>query len=117
MRSVVTRRFGYIWNGWADGKTIFRNESQNGLTMKAMVEAARNDTDIAARVDLFLKRVPEELYDYEADPAATVNLIDKPEHRERVNAMRKQLHEHMKATGDPKLSLFEKQVALQEGGE
>lgn len=41
MRSVLTRQYGYIFNGWSNGQTRFRNESQNGLTMKAMIRPRR----------------------------------------------------------------------------
>jgi hypothetical protein len=44
----------YIWNGWSDGKTQFRNESMSGLTFKAMKNA--NDPKIRARADFYLHR-------------------------------------------------------------
>lgn len=103
MRSVINKKFGYIFNGWADGKTIFRNESQAGLTMKAMRAAAMNDPKIAARVKLFLYRVPEELYDYENDPDARHNLIGDPKYKKVVEEMRSR----MKALKDPLLPTFE----------
>ena len=106
MRSVLTRRWGYIYNGWADGETVFKNESQNGLTMAAMKAAAGNNSSIAERVKLFLYRVPEELYDYEKDPDALHNLIGDPAHKERVESFRRQLAEHMKDTADPQLATF-----------
>jgi N-sulfoglucosamine sulfohydrolase len=108
MRSVLTRRWGYIYNGWADGETVFKNESQNGLTMAAMKAAAGNNSSIAERVKLFLYRVPEELYDYEKDPDALHNLIGDPAHKERVESFRSQLAEHMKDTADPQLATFNK---------
>ena len=108
MRSVLTRRYGYIYNGWAGGETVFKNESQNGLTMAAMKAAARNNSSIAARVKLFLYRVPEELYDYEKDPDALHNLIGDPVHKERVEGFRRQLAGHMKGTADPQLAPFNK---------
>ena len=108
MRSLLTRRWGYIYNGWADGKLVFKNESQNGLTMAAMKAAAANNSSIAERVKLFLYRVPEELYDYEKDPDALNNLIGDPAHKDRVADFRRQLAEHMKGTSDPQLAPFNK---------
>ena len=108
MRSLLTRRWGYIYNGWADGKMVFKNESQNGLTMAAMKAASANNSSIAERVKLFLYRVPEELYDYEKDPDALNNLIGDPAHKERVADFRRQLAEHMKSTSDPQLAPFTK---------
>ncbi|MEZ6105847.1 MAG: hypothetical protein R3B96_06925 [Pirellulaceae bacterium] len=88
MRSLITREAGYIWNPWSDGETIFRNESQSGLTMAAMVRRADQDPAVADRVELFLKRVPEELYDYQQDPNAMTNLIDSEEHQALLERLR-----------------------------
>lgn len=107
MRSVQDHRFGYIFNAWADGKTEFRNESQSGLTMKAMSAAARTDEAVAARVKHFLYRAEEEFYDYETDPCALKNLIDDPRHRSRIEAFRKELHQWMLAVKDPLLAKYE----------
>ena len=107
MRSVRDAGFGYIWNGWSNGKTVFRNESQSGRTMAAMRRAANTDPAIAKRVDLFLHRVPEELYDYSQDPDALHNLAGTPEHRQELERYRRLLLEHMKRTGDPQLPAFE----------
>jgi len=109
MRSVIAGRYGYIYNGWSDGRTVFRNESQNGRTMNAMRQAADNPK-IAARVKLFLYRVPEELYDYQADPDALKNLVDDPAHRETLDRMRKMLGEKLRACGDPLADQYSKQV-------
>lgn len=106
MRAVETARFGYIFNAWSNGKTRFRNESQNGLTMKAMIEAAKTDSEIAARVKLFLYRTPEEFYDYENDPDALHNLIDDPRYADEVERHRAMLAEQMQATDDPQQKAF-----------
>ncbi len=106
MRCVQTRRFGYLYNAWADGQTVFKNESQAGRTMKAMREAAGSDAALAARVDLFLHRVPEELYDFVKDPDALKNLADDPAHRETLEAMRRDLEAWMERTDDPALEAF-----------
>ena len=110
MRSVVETRFGYIFNAWSDGKTLFRNESQSGLTMKAMQKAAATDAQVAARVKLFLKRTPEELYDYRADPDARHNLAHDPQHRKTLDRLRARLLAHMRSTDDPQLDAFGKAI-------
>ena len=112
MRCVQNRRFGYIYNGWSDGQTRFRNESQSGLTMKAMIEAAKIDTKIAARVQQFLYRVPEELYDFDKDPDARRNLIADPQFRAQRDRLRAMLLEWMEKTGDPQLAAYRKRLAL-----
>jgi len=103
MRTVQNHRFGYIFNPWADGKRIFRNESQSGLTFKAMQAAAQNDPKIAARVKLFQYRVVQEFYDFENDPDALHNLADDPRYKKEIEKMRGELLKWMKQTGDPAL--------------
>ncbi len=106
MRSVHDGRFGYIFNAWSDGETVFRNESQNGRTWQAMRRNAENNPQIAARVELFQHRVPEELYDYEKDPDALHNLIDDPAHRADVARMRELLRKQLEKLDDPVLSAY-----------
>jgi N-sulfoglucosamine sulfohydrolase len=108
MRCLQDRRFGYIYNAWADGKTVFRNESQSGLSMNAMRAAARTDEGIAARVKLFLYRVPEELYDFASDPAALKNLIDEPRHKDVLKKMRAAVLAIMTEKKDPLTETFRK---------
>jgi len=100
MRTVQNRRFGYIFNPWADGERVFKNESQSGLTFKAMKAAAQSDPKIAARVKLFQYRVVEEFYDFEKDPDALHNLADDPKYKKEIEKMRSELLEWMKRTGD-----------------
>lgn len=102
MRCVQNHRFGYIFNPWSDGKRVFRNESQSGLTFNAM-KAANSDPAVAARVKLFQYRVVEEFYDFEKDPDALSNLTDDPAYKRQVDTLRSELLEWMKRTGDPAL--------------
>jgi N-sulfoglucosamine sulfohydrolase len=106
MRCVQDRRFGYIFNPWHDGEREFRNESQSGRSFAAMQAAAAEDADIAARVELFLYRVPEEFYDFEADPDALRNLIDDPAVAPELERLRAELEGWMEETGDPALAAF-----------
>lgn len=106
MRSVQEKRFGYIYNAWSDGKFAFRNESQSGLTFKAMTVAARSDKAIAARVKHFVYRTKEEFYDYANDPDALHNLIDDPKHAEEIARFRGLTREHMQRAKDPVLERF-----------
>lgn len=101
MRCVQTARFGYLFNPWSDGKTVFLNESQSGLTFRAMQRAAETDPGVAARVKLFRYRVPEEFYDYENDPCARKNLIDDPRHQEEIKKLRGRMLEIMRSIDDP----------------
>ena len=69
---------------------------------------------IAKRVELFLHRTTEELYDIRKDPDCLNNLIRMPsdEHTPRASAMSKALWHQMKQTEDPALERFQKQVDL-----
>lgn len=106
MRAYQNRRYGYIFNAWADGKTVFRNESQNGLTFRAMQAAAESDPAVAERVRLFLYRTPEEFYDFEADPNALVNRIGDAKLKPEIDRMRQSLKRWMETTADPLLERF-----------
>jgi hypothetical protein len=40
MRSVQTKKFGYIFNPWSDGKRVFRTATQGTLTYRRMKQLA-----------------------------------------------------------------------------
>ena len=105
MRSVQNNGFVYIYNPWSDGERIYTNNNE-GLTMRAMEEAARTDTVIAGRVKLFRLRIPEEYYDLTTDPGCTVNLINKPAYSREVAMARKSMLKFMKQSDDPVRKLF-----------
>ncbi len=106
MRCVQDKRFGYIFSPWADGKFWYRNNNE-GLTMRAMVEAAKTRPDVAERVRAFRYRAAEELYDLRNDPDCLDNLADKPGFEDELKKRHSQLHNWMKQSGDPLLPAFE----------
>lgn len=106
MRCVQNAKYGYIYNPFSDGKHLYRNNNE-GLTMKAMNEAAKTDAAIAARIQLFRYRVPEEFYDLENDPDCIHNLIDSSEHRENIAELQTKLRSWMESTSDPMLAAFD----------
>lgn len=110
MACVRTKRYSYIFNAWSDGTTEFRNEPMGGLAWKAMVAAAPSDKRIAERVDFFLHRAPEELYDIESDPCETKNLIADPKYKDQLAKMRAELLEMMASTRHPVLDRFKKHI-------
>jgi len=112
MRAVETRRFGYIFNPWSDGKRLFKSATLYSESYKAMKEAGSTDDTIAARVEFFNHRAVEELYDYEKDPDGLINLIDNPEYADVVARMRRELETHMEQTGDPALAVFRNQESV-----
>ncbi len=115
MRSIVEPRFGYIWNGWAnDGDHEFRNEAMSGRTFATMKRAAKTDPAIAARVQLYLYRVPEELYDYAADPDALHNLVADPAYADELTRLQKVLLKKMRETHDPQLDAYQQHLGNEE---
>jgi len=106
MRCVQDEHYGYIYNAWSDGRHWYRNNNE-GMTMKAMNEAAQTDPAIAARVKVFRYRAPEELYDLEKDPNCLRNLVDSPQHLEVLQRYRQTLRAWMVRTRDPLLAAFD----------
>jgi N-sulfoglucosamine sulfohydrolase len=117
MRSVITKQWSYIYNAWADGERMYGNNNE-GLTMKAMDEAAKIDSLIAARVKVYRLRMPEELYDIQNDPACLHNLINDPQLKQQLNVLRKDLESWMIKTNDPLWNVYrnrhQPEVALKE---
>ncbi len=110
MRAAHDPQFIYIYNAWSDGNTVFRNESQNGRTMRAMQKAASSNKKIADRVKLFLYRVPQELYNYQKDPDCLHNLANDKRFQPVLERMQKQMVSHMEEYADPLVSTFRKQI-------
>lgn len=110
MRCVQNAQYGYIYNAWSDGARSFKNEAQGGISFGAMREAAKTDPKIAERVNFFLKRVPEELYDLKADSSALKNLANDPAQKQALDTMRGHMREHLKTVGDYLLEPYEKWV-------
>ncbi|MEO3873759.1 sulfatase [Nonomuraea sp. B12E4] len=103
MRGLHDDRWSYIWNAWSDGVLEYRAENMIDLTWPAMLAAAATDPAVAARVDFYLHRVPEELYDLDHDPDALHNLAQdtRPEVVAELKARRRAMDAWMRATGDP----------------
>jgi N-sulfoglucosamine sulfohydrolase len=103
MRGVHGRRWSYVWNAWSDGQASYQAENMSGLTWRAMVTAAATDSAVAERVTFYQHRVPEELYDLDADPHSLHNLVGdtSPETTAVLAAQRTALDAWLRDTGDP----------------
>ena len=73
-----------------------------------MAALASSDNKLAARLDLYKHRVPEELYDVANDPDCLHNLIAEPRHQAALPSLRSELEGWMKRTKDPMLKVFQK---------
>ncbi|HXD78642.1 MAG TPA: sulfatase-like hydrolase/transferase [Puia sp.] len=106
MRCLQDKDFGYIFNFWSDGKLSMTGDATAGLTWKAMVKAGKSDPQIAARVELYRHRVPEEFYDFKSDPDALHNLIDDPAYAAIIKRMRGKMAAVMRSCHDPAYAAF-----------
>lgn len=105
-RCVRTKTRAYLWNAWSDGQTQYKVEAMSGLMFGAMRDAAASDARIKARVDHYIFRCAEELYDLERDPAERQNLIADPTYASEIARLKVLLFAEMKRTGDPLLEQF-----------
>jgi N-sulfoglucosamine sulfohydrolase len=108
MRAVQTKDWLYIFSPWSNGTRVMSGATAGTSTCRQMRVLAKNNEQIAARVDLFDHRVPEEAYEVRYDPDALTNLIAKPEHTQRVAELEKALEDWMVRTKDPLLEVFRK---------
>lgn len=113
MRCVQDKQYAYIYNGWYGQEDRYRTETMAGLSFQAMEEAAKTDPEIAKRVEFYLNRVREELYDYKADPQALCNLVEEPEYRSMVCGFRKRMREYMVESGDELLGKFDEDFTVE----
>ncbi|RLD91886.1 MAG: hypothetical protein DRJ13_17125, partial [Bacteroidetes bacterium] len=106
MRCVQNKDFGYIYNFWSDQQLEISGDATGGLTWRAMVEAAERDPEIAARVELFKYRVPEEFYNFKDDPDGLNNLVHDPAYALELDKFRKQMLKMMERYKDPAVEAF-----------
>jgi arylsulfatase A-like enzyme len=102
IRSVRSDRFKYIRNGFPDRPYLQPNAYKDS---KAIVQAMRRlhaEGRLSAVQSLIMadSRPVEELYDLENDPNELHNLADRPEHRETLRSMRRELIDWQQRFGD-----------------
>ena len=106
MRSLQTSKYLYIFNPWSNGARIMATATTGTPTYRRMAELSKTDSTIAARHDLYQHRVPEELYDIQEDPDCIHNLLNSPDHKADLNALRSRLEQWMSDTNDDMLTVF-----------
>lgn len=113
MRCFQTKKYGYIYNAWSNQEKKFVSSAVNDLTYDAMVEAAKNDEEIAKRVDMFDYRVREEFYDFNNDPDGLNNLIDDSEYQNKINEIKTKLLAKMRGSDDPLAETFANEMGIE----
>lgn len=106
MRSIQNEKFGYIYNFWSDHQLAMTGDSTGGITWRAMIEAAETDPEIAARVQLYKYRVPEELYNWQEDPDGLNNLAEDPAYADTLATFRSKMLEMMQRYDDPAYAAY-----------
>ncbi|MBL9130351.1 MAG: sulfatase [Verrucomicrobiaceae bacterium] len=108
MRAVQTKDWLYIFSPWSNGARVMSGATAGTSTCRQMRVLAKTNEQIAARIDLFDHRVPEEAYEVRYDPDALTNLIAKPENATQVATLEKAMEDWMVKTNDPLLEVFRK---------
>jgi len=106
-RTAISKRFGYIFNPWATQKYQFVSDATYHPTYNQMQILSKTDESVKKRFNFWIYRSVEELYDYDNDPNALINLIDDPTYQDILITLRKQLEEHMIKTNDYALDAFQ----------
>ena len=108
MRAVQTKKYLYLFNPWSNGERVFATATNGTMTCKRMIELAKTDGKLAARLDLYRHRVPEELYQVDQDPDCLINLIAHPGHQDELKKLRSILTKWMVKSEDPLIEPFRK---------
>lgn len=108
MRAVQTKEWLYIFSPWSNGTRVMSGATAGTSTCRQMRVLAKTNEQIAARIDLFDHRVPEEAYEVRYDSDALTNLITKPENAAQVATLEKAMEDWMVKTNDPLLEVFRK---------
>jgi N-sulfoglucosamine sulfohydrolase len=101
MRGIQTREHLYLYNPWSDGQRKFATATTGTKTYRQMVRRAREEPEVAARLELFDHRVLQELYDVEGDPDCLVNRIGDPQWQATARRLRQQLARRLAELDDP----------------
>ncbi len=101
VRSIRGERHKLIWN--PNYTTKFQNvltESDNSGYWSSWAEKAKTDAQAAARVEMYQQRPEFEFYDVVADPFELTNLVEQPEHAQKIAFLKTKLDDWMEQQGD-----------------
>ncbi|MBK3516213.1 sulfatase family protein [Carboxylicivirga marina] len=105
-RTVLSKKYGYVFNAWATGQYPFKCSADSYATHKYMKAQSASKPAVKERLEHWVYRSVEELYDYEKDPDALNNLINDPNYQTVAEQLRKELMKQMQATNDYVLPAF-----------
>ena len=104
--SVLTRQSAYVFNPWSNGKRRFARLTSR--TFKAMLQEAKKNPAMAARVKHLQLRSVEEFYNLSNDPGCLADLLDNPKSIQKLNNLRGLLREWMVQIESPALVALDK---------
>jgi len=105
-RTIISNRYGYIFNAWATGKYEFKSAVNSHTSFKVMKSEAEINQKVKKRFEFWKFREIEELYDYHKDPNGLNNIIDDPKYKSVVRQLRIELKKQMQHTNDYMLIAF-----------
>ena len=102
VRSVSDGRFRYIRNLMPDKPHLIQSAYRDRIPMMRDIHALRESGKASAEQWQIVSdtKPAEEFYDTQSDPHEVKNVIDLPEHAERIRTMRGALDAWMQQTGD-----------------
>jgi N-sulfoglucosamine sulfohydrolase len=110
MRSVITKKYSYIFNPWSNGERSYNAEPMAGLSFKAMKRAGEKDPLIRDRVEHLEHRSVEEFYDLKKDPHSTKNLLNSKEsqsgYEKEISNLKDRMLEWMIEFKDPAINAY-----------
>jgi N-sulfoglucosamine sulfohydrolase len=106
MRSLNSREYVYVWNGWSNGNNEVPRTMGNGDEVIHFLEKQSSNESYAARAEFYKKRVPEELYAVQKDPGCRVNLSNDPAYQKVISGFRNRMVTFMQTTADAELQNY-----------
>lgn len=108
IRGIRKGRFLYLQNfatdRWPAGNPETGYLNCDGSPTKTQILEMRRSGEAQTFWSLcFGKRPEQELYDVEADPDCTSNLVDSPKHRETLAELKSQMVAELQQQGDPRM--------------
>jgi N-sulfoglucosamine sulfohydrolase len=97
-RAIHYKKYGYIYNEWRAWE--YQRDIKFVADNNMVIIGQSNDPAIVERRAFYLKRAPEELYDYDTDPFSQHNLVGNLAYDAVLQEMRDHLHQWMIQTGD-----------------
>ena len=114
IRSIRNDRYKLIWNLAHENRfTNIVTENNNGGFFESWRDRAAADARARVLVERYQHRPEFEFFDLQTDPHELTNVADRPEHEERIAALRTLLEAWMEDQGDEGLATENEALAHQ----